>query len=308
VKLVTIAAMAFLGLSGCAADEQLGQSANRIPEPGQEVGATQSAATASIPVTVVNGASDPVPTTIRGTAQVAGTVALAAGTAVGIAGTPSVNVANAVTLGGQSTVGIDPTRNAVQVVSMPSIIGTVTCEQSAPFATNVIGTPNVNVVSMPQVQLAGTPPVNVVSMPQVQLAGTPNVNVVSIPSVQLAGTPTVNVANFPAGQGGVTTLASHQVVTVTNGALLPVDAVDVSAFRDVRVMVTATGVADFQFYTFIVDDTGQGRNLLLENDIIQGSGEGTRLYTMPGRKISFLILGPSFGQSEVTISVFGRGT
>jgi len=107
----------------------------------------------------------------------------------------------------------------------------------------------------------------VLSVPTVQLAVTPNVNVLSMPTVQLAGTPTVNVANFPAGQGGVTTLASQQVVTINAGDLQTLSSVDVSAFRDVRVVASGLGVADFKLYVYIVDESGQGRNLLLENDI-----------------------------------------
>jgi hypothetical protein len=284
VKLTSFAALAILGLGACGDDQPLGAN-DREPPP--DIASLQSAATVSVPVTVVN------------TAQVAGTVGLAAGSSVAISGTPGVNV-----------------------LSMPLVAGTVTCQQSAPYETTVLGTPSVNVVSMPKVEVAGTPNVNVVSipkvevtgttstnvvsMPKVEVAGTPNVNVVSIPKVELAGTPTVNVANLP-GSGATTTLVSQQRVTVDAFAFRQLDAVDVSTYRDVRVIATGTGFTDFQLFTFVVDETGQGRDLLLENDIIGGTGEGTRLYTVPGRKIRVLLIGSSSGSSDVTVSVFGRG-
>src|SRR5262249_8908224 len=194
----------------------------------QGLAAPFAPAAANLPVTVTNGAGNPVPTTVQG---------------------------------------------GVNVLSMPSVIGTVTCEQSAPYDTNILGTPNVNVVSMPQVAVAGTP----------------NVNIVALPQVQLAGTPTVNVANFPQGQGGGTTvLAYSNRMTLTRLQFVSIDPVDISAYRDVRVIVNGLGVTDWQFYIYAVDDVGIGRNLLLDGDIIQGNGDGTRLYTMPGKRIAFV--------------------
>src|SRR5215468_1223737 len=96
LKLAPFAALMFLGLGACSGDSPA--QADEIDSQARSLGSVSQAATASVPVTVVNAANDPVPTTVKGTAQVAGTVGLTAGT--------TVNVGNAVTLGGQPTVGI----------------------------------------------------------------------------------------------------------------------------------------------------------------------------------------------------------
>lgn len=183
----------------------------------------ESTAALSIPVTVVNGAAEPVPTSVKGTAQVAGTVGLAAGTSVGISGTPSVNV-------------------------------------------------------------------------------------ISLPAVQLAGTPTVNVGNFPPGDGGGSTdLVWSQVFTISPGELQLLGPVDVSAYREVRVIATAFGLGDYQVAALVVDESGLGLDLLLDANVVSGtSGSGTTLFTVPGRLIKFVAVGPSAGSSTVGISVYGR--
>ena len=128
----------------------------------------------------------------------------------------------------------------------------------------------------------------------------------TLPAVQLAGTPTVNVANFPTGGGATTALAFHQLVTISAGSFQALSNVDVSAYSDVRVVATATGFADFQVFVFVVDENG-GPDLLIDGDIIRGKGQGTGLYTIPGRQIRILLGGSISGSSNVSVSVFGRG-
>jgi hypothetical protein len=77
-----------------------------------------------LPVTVVNGSTQPVPTAAQGTTNVAGVVSLSSGSTVNIGNTPSVNVSNT-----------------------PSV--------------NVTNTPTVNVANTPTVSLATGAGVNV---------------------------------------------------------------------------------------------------------------------------------------------------
>ncbi len=62
---------------------------------------------------------------------------------------------------------------------------------------NVVNTPNVNVSSIPAVQLSGTPSVNVNSLPAVQIGPNQTIGVSSVPAVQIAPNQTLNVGNTP---------------------------------------------------------------------------------------------------------------
>jgi len=72
-----------------------------------------------LPVTVVNGSGQPIPTAAQGTTNVAGTVSLASGSIVNIGNTPNVNVANTATVNVANTPTVSLAPGASVTVTNP---------------------------------------------------------------------------------------------------------------------------------------------------------------------------------------------
>jgi len=158
---------------------------------------------------------------------------------------------------------------------------------SAPSA----GPQNVNVVNTPTVNLAlGT---------SVSVSGTPSVTISGTPNVGISGTPTVNVA---AG----TVLAYDQTTTVQQFGAVSLPQLDVSMFKEIRIVFTVNGAIDYILASRIVNPNDATEVVVLENLNQAQTGRGTKTYDIPGQRIDFVLNGSNFGPASVHVQVFGR--
>src|SRR5215472_9239174 len=160
---------------------------------------------------------------------------------------------------------------------------------SQPVAGPTASPQNVNVVNTPTVDLAPGTSVSVSGTPSVTISGTPN--------VAISGTPTVNMT---AG----TVLAYDQTTTVqVDTVLLP--PLDVSMFKEIRVVFTSSGAANYGLVPRIVNPNNSREAVLLE-DLNQAQlGSGTQTYDILAQKIDFFVE-PGGAASTVHVQVFGR--
>jgi len=198
-----------------------------------------------------------------------------------------------------------PTTSApqnVNVVNTPAVTlapGASVSVSGTPSVT-VSGTPNVAISGTPTVSLAPGTSVSVSGTPSVTVAGTPSVTVSGTPNVAISGTPTVNVA--PAE----TVLAYDQTVTVLQfgGASLP--QLDVSMFKEIRIVFTVNGAIDYILASRIVNPNDATEVVVLENLNQAQTGRGTKTYDIPGQRIDFVLNGSNFGPASVHVQIFGR--
>jgi len=152
-------------------------------------------------------------------------------------------------------------------------------------------TQNVNVVNTPTVaaQQSGTW--------NVAIDGTPTVNLAAGSSVNI-GTPTVNVSATSTAIAYEDTLIVQQAPAIV---LTP--EINVSSFKQIRVIVSANGSTDYAIYMRILDSNNVPFSIENMNDSLMGAF--SKIYDLPGQKIDFLIDGGT-GQSSVHVLVFGR--
>ena len=163
-------------------------------------------------------------------------------------------------------------------------------KSGSPPASPTASPQNVNVVNTPTVSLTPGTTVSVSGTPSVTISGTPN--------VAISGTPTVNVA---AG----TVLAYDQTVTVQQFGAASLPQLDVSMFREVRIVFTVNGAIDYILASRIVNPNDATEVVVLEN-LNQANGDGTKTYDIPGQRIDFALAGGAGGPATVHVQVFGR--
>jgi hypothetical protein len=160
-----------------------------------------------------------------------------------------------------------------------------------PPASPTASPQNVNVVNTPTVTLAPGTTVSVSGTPSVTISGTPN--------VAISGTPTVNVA---AG----TVLAYDQTTTVQQFGFTSLPQLDVSMFKEIRVVFTVNGAADYSLAPRIVNPNDAAEVVILDNLNQAQTGRGTKTYDILGQRIDFILAGSNFGAASVHVQVFGR--
>lgn len=138
----------------------------------------------SLPVTITNPLSSPVPTYAVGSTRVEGTIQAAQAGSWGVTINNPLLPVNARQDGYW---GVEVTNSSLDVR------GTVGAEQSGAWRVGLEGTADVAVVNTPTVELAAGARVAIDDLPPVSLAGTPTVQLAGTPTVQLTGTPTVRI-------------------------------------------------------------------------------------------------------------------
>jgi hypothetical protein len=132
----------------------------------------------------------------------------------------------------------------------------------------------------------------------VSVSGTPSVAISGTPNVAISGTPTVSVS---AG----TVLAYDQTVTVQGGSPSFLPQLDVSMFKEIRVVfTTVNGVYNYQLYSRIVNPNNASEVVVLEDLNQAQTASGTKTYDIPGQRIDFTVF--SSLATTVHVQVFGR--
>jgi len=209
-------------VSSLAACDDAATSVERAPAEAPAV----TTMALSVPVTVANGVSNPVPTFAVGTTNVdvRNTVRTAQAGTWGVAVT---NDSLAVDARQSGYWGVEVTNSALDVR------GVVGAQQDGAWTVALDGTSDVAIVNTPTVELAAGARVSVDALPPVTLTGAPEVTLAGTPTVVLAGEPAVHVdgdvfvtnteeAPIPVrdvGAGRSTPWAAQRIVNLAEGQI-----------------------------------------------------------------------------------------
>ena len=139
---------------------------------------------------------------------------------------------------------------------------------------------------------------------------TQNVNVVNTPTVNAAqtgtwnvgitGTPTVSV------NASQTELAYDQRLTVQTAGLDSMPPLDVSRFKEIRVVTNVNGDVGYGVDVRLINPNNQNEVMILDRLNQSHSGSDTSIIDLPGQMIDFFIIGSFTGASDVHVQVYGR--
>jgi hypothetical protein len=148
------------------------------------------------------------------------------------------------------------------------------------------------------------------TVPNAPTNQTQSVNVVNTPtvdavqtgtwSVGITGTPSVNV------NASQTELAYDQIQTVRAGGLAIMPPLDVSRFKQVRVVTNVNGDVGYLAETRLVNPNNTNEVLILNRLNETHLGADTATIDLPGQMIDFIVVGSISGSSDVHIQVYGR--
>lgn len=267
-------------------------------------------------VRVINTASEPVPTTVQGTATVTGNVSVTNTPTVGLS--PAANGVQAQQSGAWS-VGISgtPTVNLAAGTSV-GIAGTPTLNLAAGTSVGITGTPTVNLSAGTSVGITGTPTMNLATGTSVGIVGTPNVNLVPGTSVQISNTMAnpIPVQNVGGASSATTLLFNSGTVPIPN-APGSTSLGDFNASSVARIRVAATSncgftnnvsLEDLRVWVFAVES---GQQVQVVDELKPCANfplGGTKLIDMPGVTIRIVVVqGYTYNVAQsVRVVVYGR--
>jgi hypothetical protein len=139
---------------------------------------------------------------------------------------------------------------------------------------------------------------------------TQNVNVVNTPtvdavqtgtwSVGITGTPSVNV------NVSQTELVYDQTLTVQAGGLDSMPPLDVSRFKEIRVVTNVNGDVGYGVDVRLINPNNVNEVMILARLNQSHSGSDTSIIDLPGQSIDFFIIGSFTGASSVHVQAYGR--